>query len=134
MEVYESAPATPAATGPGMAVMPAMSPHGGQAKKPEEFKTSATMPGVDKHGAGSENDLIETAEAQQVDYVIFFDVSVRASGKNITNNTKFRVMTLDKAKLPEAAGGDDANAREIFSSKLINNQRVEAARDGKKED
>jgi hypothetical protein len=110
---------------------------GGQnnAAKPEKFTVGSIVPGVVMLGEGSEAKLIDEAEKQQVDFVILFEVTVRKSNKDATNNTKFRVLSLDKAKLPPAATTvEGEKPREIFVSGTINNKRVESAREDDKED
>lgn len=98
--------------------------------KPVDFKPGSVIPGVVVLGEGSERELVETAEQQQVDFIILFEVAVRKTGKDPNNNTKFRVISLEKAKLPPAATSDEEeNAREIFVSNMINSNRTEAARD-----
>lgn len=142
MESYVSSPAPGGNLAyPGMPMMaPGMAPPGAPGipdapnqnnnAKPKDFEPGSIVPGVVMLGEGSESSLIETAEEHEVDFVILFEVSVRKSNKDVTNNTKFRVMSIDKAKLPEAAAGvEGQDSREIFASGTINNLRVEKARD-----
>jgi len=105
------------------------------APKQDKFKVGSIVPGVVMLGEGSEARLVEAAEEQQVDFLILFEVSVRKSNKDATNNTKFRVISLDKAKLPPAATtAEGEKPREIFVSGTINSKRVESAREGNKDD
>jgi len=144
MENFESSPASannggypgyPGA-GPPPGMMPPGSPPGMQggpnnnAAKPEKFKTGSIIPGVVMLGEGSETELLKTAEEQGVDFIILFDVSVRKSNKDATSITKFRVVSVDKAKLPAAATvAEGQRPREIFVSNAINSHRVETARE-----
>jgi hypothetical protein len=109
-------------------------PGGNQpASKPEKFEIGSIAPGVVMLGEGSEGKLIELAEEEQVDFLILFEVSVRKSNKDVTNNTKFHVLALDKAKLAvETADGQKAGM--VFESGMINNKRVESAREDSKDD
>ncbi len=137
IESYDAAPSTTNnGYNPNTAMMPAMMPGttSGQQKPHEEFKIAAIAPGVVVLGEGTENDLVAQAAEQQVDFIVLFEVSVRAAGKNITNNSKFHVMSVEQAQLPKAVASEGDKSRQLFSSKLINNQRVESARDDKKED
>lgn len=122
--VPPGAPGVPGAPGfPG-------APNQNNNPKPGSFEPGSIIPGVVMLGEGSESKLIETAEEHEVDFVILFEVSVRKSNKDVTNNTKFRVMSIDKAKLPEAAAAvEGQDSRAIFASGTINNLRVDKARD-----
>jgi hypothetical protein len=150
-EVFDSAPTVPANNGlPGMS--PPMGPIGPQGPigpagpmgpggpgnngpaKPEKFKIGAIAPGIVVLGEGNENELLKAAEEQQVDFVIVFDVSVRKSNKDATNNTKFHVVALEKTKLAAATTAEGQPAGEIFVSGTINNKRVESAREDNKDD
>jgi hypothetical protein len=130
--------APPNSAGPMPGGIGAPGAPGGQnnpASKPDKFKIGAIVPGVVMLGQGNEGDLINAAEEQQVDFVILFEVSVRKSNKDATNNTKFRVLSLDKAKLPPAeTTAEGEKPREIFVSSTINSKRVESAREDNKDD
>lgn len=155
-EVFDSAPSAPATNSyPGLSPMGPMGPMGpigpqgslgpagpmgpggpgnNSPAKPEKFKIGAIAPGIVMLGEGNEHELLEAAEDQQVDFVILFDVSVRKSNKDATNNTKFHVVALEKAKLAAAATAEGQPLGEIFASGTINNKRVESAREDNKDD
>jgi len=137
IEAHESAPA-PANNNPanGGAYMPnyPMGPMGnmnpGGEKKTEPFKPAAIIPGVFMLGKGSEHELLDEAEKQKVDFVILFEVGVRKNNKDATNNTKFKVMSLEKARLPSTTTtAEGESARELFVSGTINSNRVDSARE-----
>lgn len=110
-------------------------PGGEQPAKAEKFEPGGVMPGVVMLGEGSERELIKEADDQQVDFLIILDVSVRPSHKAASNTTKFRVLSLEKAKTPAAnPPAEGAKPREIFVSKSINSHRVETAREEDEED
>jgi len=108
------------------------------AAKAGPFKPGGLIPGVVMLGEGNERELIRTAEDQQVDFLILFDVTVRASSKDTASNTtKIRVMSLEKARQPapaKDAEAEGAKPREIYSSKSINNRLVESAREKNEDD
>jgi hypothetical protein len=139
LEAFESGP-PPVANNNGQpgyptpVMMSPMNPMGQQEKKPETFKVGGILPGVVVLGEGSERELLDVADDQRVDFVVIFDVSVRKSKESGSNTTKVRVMSLDRAKLPANAGGDQAKARELFVSTPINSHRVEAAREKREAD
>jgi hypothetical protein len=147
-EIYESPPPTPSNAGPSTGLLggppPGSAPPGGappgmsmtpggannNEKKPETFQPGAIMPGVVMLGEGSESELLKTAGKFEVDFVIVFEVSARKSGKDATNNTKFHVVSVDKAKSSNAATtAEGEKPGQIFSSAMINSHRVESARD-----
>lgn len=148
METFESGPAPttganpmgyPGGPIPGGQMAPpgAMNPGGpgNNNAKPEEFKPGSIVPGVVLLGEGGESELLRTATEHDVHFLILFEVTVRKSNKDATNNTKFRVISLDKAKLPAGeTTAEEEKPREIFISSTINNHRVESARDKNEDD
>jgi hypothetical protein len=120
---------------PGGSTIPGGANNSASKPPPEKFKIAAIAPGVVMLGEGSEGELVRAAEEQEVDFIILFEVSVRKSNKDATNNTKFHVISLDQAKLPPAATtGEEDKPREIFVSGTVNNKRVESAREDNKDD
>jgi hypothetical protein len=105
------------------------------AAKEEKYEPGGVVPGVVMLGEGSERELLAAAEQQEVDFVILFDISLRASNKGTASHTtKFKVMSLERAKAPKEADADSAKPREIFSSKSLNNHRTEKDREEGKPD
>lgn len=143
-KAQESGAAPPVTNQPGMmgptVMMPAAPPPlPGQSNSTpsEKFAPAQVTPGVTYLGEGSQKDLVSAAEKAGVDFIIIFDVSVRPPLNKpiVANNTKYRVMSVERAKLPSVKSeSSEANPNVIYASKTLSNQKVASAREDGKDD